>query len=139
MLTLMKPAPIQRNRLKTWSLGDFDMLKPNLTSKTFEYATQTSKWRKTTSNFDTRPGFFGTRTVFLALDQEIRTLDQEVLALDQEVRALDQEILALDHAIHGKFKHNPRNKLFKAKKDIRKFWQQKLLQVAVLDYLATRV
>ena len=46
---LMKPSPIQWNRLKICPLGDFDMLKSNLTSKTFESATQTSKWRKTTS------------------------------------------------------------------------------------------
>ena len=53
--TLMKLAPIQRNRLKTWPLWDFDMLKPNVTSKPFESATQTSKWRKTTSNFFFNP------------------------------------------------------------------------------------
>jgi len=45
----MKPSPIQRNRLKTCRLGNFDMLKWNLTSKTFESATQTSKVRKATS------------------------------------------------------------------------------------------
>ena len=47
---LMKPSPIQWNRLKTCPLEDFDMLKWNLTSKTFESATQTLKLRKTTSN-----------------------------------------------------------------------------------------
>ena len=47
----MKPSPIQPNRLKTCPLGDFDMLKSNLTSKTFLSATQTSKLRKTTSFF----------------------------------------------------------------------------------------
>ena len=45
----MKPSPIQWNRLKTCPQGDFDMLKWNLTSKTFDSATQTSKLRKTTS------------------------------------------------------------------------------------------
>merc|ERR1712078_546531 len=47
--TLMKPSPILPNRLKTCPQGDFDMLKWNLTSKTFDSATQTSKLRKTTS------------------------------------------------------------------------------------------
>ena len=46
----MKPSPIRPNRLKTCPLGDFDMLKSNLTSKTFLSATQTSKLRKTPSN-----------------------------------------------------------------------------------------
>ena len=45
----MKPSPILPNRIKTCPLGDFDMLKWNLTSKTFDSATQTSKLRKTTS------------------------------------------------------------------------------------------
>ena len=46
----MKPSPMLPNRLKTCPQGDFDMLKWNLTSKTFDSATQTSKIRKTTSN-----------------------------------------------------------------------------------------
>ena len=46
---LMKPSPILPNRLKTCPQGDFDMLKWNLTAKTFDSATQTSKLRKTTS------------------------------------------------------------------------------------------
>ena len=48
----MKPSPILPNRLKTCPLGDFDMLKSNLTSKTFESATQTSKLRKTLKGQD---------------------------------------------------------------------------------------
>ena len=48
-LPLMKPSPILPNRLKTCPQGDFDMLKWNLTSKSFDSATQTSKLRKTTS------------------------------------------------------------------------------------------
>ena len=56
----MKPSPIQRIRLKTCLLGDFDMLKSNLTSKTFDFATQTPKLRKTTSIsfFIRSPGYF---------------------------------------------------------------------------------
>ena len=46
---LMKPSPMLPNRLKTCPLGDVDMLKWNLTSKTFDSATQTSKLRKSTS------------------------------------------------------------------------------------------
>ena len=45
----MKPSPMQWNQLKTCPRGDFDMLKWNLRSKTFQSFTQTSKWRKTTS------------------------------------------------------------------------------------------
>ena len=48
-LTLMKLSPIQPDRLSTCPLGDFDMLKSNLTSETFLFATQTSKLRKTIS------------------------------------------------------------------------------------------
>ena len=51
ILTLMKPSPLQWNQLKTCPLGDFDMLDTNLTSKPGKSATQSRKWRKTTSNF----------------------------------------------------------------------------------------
>jgi hypothetical protein len=52
---LMKSSPFQWNRLKICLLGDFDMLNSNLTSKTFEFTTQTSKLRKTTSLFFFNP------------------------------------------------------------------------------------
>ena len=46
---LVKPSPKQWNQLKICPPGDFGMLKLNLRSKTFNFFTQTSKWRKTTS------------------------------------------------------------------------------------------